>query len=234
MEILYPKRRNLLLSYPRSGNSFLRYSVEQCTGKSTLAYVRPQILEKGGIDTLVAMGMSKMDAKSMSDTTNPEVILEKTHEIFPGDELVFNKQTQGRLIVLLRDFKESIGRHVTGHTDRLNAEIPKYKAILDFYDSYDGDKMVVYYEDLITRTNDELKTILDFIGEYNEEKSSNFIDNIIEHRKTSIGLYQNFHKSFTHGNYIPNHHVSQFASVELEYMNNSLQHPLTQRYYQND
>jgi hypothetical protein len=234
MEILYPKRRNLLLSYPRSGNSFLRYCVEQCTGKSTLAFIRPEFLKEDNLETLIKKGMNKMDVKSMSNTTNPEVILEKTHEIFPGDELVFNKQSQGRLIVLLRDFKESIGRHVTGNTDRMNAEIPKYKAILDFYESYDGDKMVAYYESLILEPEVEIKKVLNFIGEYDEDKFINYINNFNEHKKTSVGLYENFNKSFTHGNYIPDFHAAQFARVELEHLNNSLQHPLTQRYYQND
>lgn len=230
MEILYPKRRNLLLSYPRSGNSFLRYCVEQSTGKSTLAFLRPQILEEGGVEKLIKMGMSKMDSKSMSVTTNPEIILEKTHQIFFGDELVFNKETQGRLIVLIRDFKESIGRQITGHTDRLQGEIPKYRDILDFYDGYDGDKLVVYYEDLISNAQDEIKKVLNFIGEYNEDMFSNFMNEYEEHKKNSISLYENFHKSFTWGNVVENFHAKEFTIEQINEMVDKFNHPLTQRY----
>jgi hypothetical protein len=74
MDLIYPERRNLLLSYPRSGNTFLRYCVEQSTGKKTLTFVRPDIIQKGGIDTLIRMGMNKMDANPISDENGQEII----------------------------------------------------------------------------------------------------------------------------------------------------------------
>lgn len=233
MDLIYPERRNLLLSYPRSGNTFLRYCVEQSTGKKTLTFVRPQIAKDGGVERLIRMGMNKMDADSISNVNEQEIILEKTHEIYEGDENVFNKETKGRLVLVIRDFKEAIGRHTIGHTQRYVTEIPKYKSTLEFYEKYEGDKLVVYYEDFVTNTQEQLKRVLEFIGEYNEEMFTNFVSDIDNHKKQSVKTYNQFHKSFTEGAVL-NHHSAHFAQVELDHMNSELRHPLTERYFTND
>lgn len=233
MDLIYPERRNLLLSYPRSGNTFLRYCVEQSTGKKTLTFVRPQIAQSGGIDTLIKMGMNKMDAKPISEVNGEEVILEKTHMIFDGDENVFNKETGGRLVLVLRDFKEAIGRHTIGNADRYVQEIPKYKTTLEFYEKYEGDKLLVYYEDFVTNTQEQLKTVLEFIGEYNEEKYNNFINDLPNHKQRSVQTYNQYHTSYTKGEVL-NHHVAHFAQIQLDQLNTELRHPLTERYFTND
>jgi hypothetical protein len=38
-------------------------------------------------------------------------------------------------VIDLRDFKEAIGRHTVGDTDRYVREIPNYKSILNFYEN---------------------------------------------------------------------------------------------------
>jgi hypothetical protein len=233
MDLIYPERRNLLVSYPRSGNTFLRYCVEQSTGKKTLTFVRPDIVQNGGIDTLIEMGMNKMDANSISDVNGQEIILEKTHLIYDGDDNVFNKETGGRIVLVLRDFKEAIGRHTVGDTDRYVREIPNYKSILNFYEKYEGDKLVVYYEDFIRYTQEQLKRVLEFIGEYNEEMFNKFISDIDNHKKLSVTTYNKFHSSHTEGKVL-SHHVNHFAQIQLDHMNSELRHPLTERYFTND
>jgi hypothetical protein len=233
MDLIYPERRNLLLSYPRSGNTFLRYCVEQSTGKRTLAFVRPETAQNGGMDTLIKMGMGKMDAEPISNVDGQEIILEKTHEIYDGDDVIFNKETGGRLLLILRDFKEAIGRHIIGHPQKYVSEFPKYKSLLDFYENYEGDKLVIYYEDFVTNTEEQLKTILEFIGEYNEEKYINYIADLENQKLNSISTYNKFHTSFTKGVVSP-HHVNQFSQEELDHMNSELRHPLTERYFTND
>jgi hypothetical protein len=232
MGLVYPKRRNLLMSYPRSGNTFLRYCIEQCTGKKTVSFVRPEIAEKGGLDTLIKMGMSKMDAEPVSDTFKEEIVLEKTHEVFPGDEQVFNKETGGRMVLLIRDFTESIGRHIVSHIEtKYKTEIPKYKQLLDAYDSYEGDKMVIHYEDLVTDTPATIKRLLEFLGEFEQYKFDDFIDNLDEHKKKSIDKYGKYHTSFTRGTDLKFHHKN-FPEEILQEINSYLSHPLTQRYIQ--
>jgi hypothetical protein len=219
------------MSYPRSGNTFLRYCVEQCTNKRTIAFVRPEFMNDQGLETLFKLGMDKMDLEPISLVkTNPnEIILEKTHQIFNGDEEVFNKENGGRVILLLRDFKESIGRQIVSNPGAYVGELLKYKNLISFYDNYQGDKIVIYYEDLIIKTLETIKLLLDFIGEFYQEKFDVFSDGLVEHKKNSVQRYENFQKSFTHGNVL-NFHASNFSAKIIEHMNFELSHPLTQRY----
>jgi hypothetical protein len=231
MSLVYPSRRNLLMSYPRSGNTFLRYCIEQCTNKRTVAFVRPQFASDGGFDKLIKMGMNKMDAQPISliDNNSDEIILEKTHQIFDGDEKVFNKENGGRVILLLRDFRESIGRQTSSNPSDYVGELPKYKHLIEVYDNYEGDKIVIYYEDLITKTLETTKRLLDFIGEFDQQKFDEFSEGLNEHKTKSVQKYEKFHKSFTHGNVLE-FHASNFSSEMIEHMNSTLSHPLTQRY----
>ena len=233
MSLLYPSRRNLLLSYPRSGNTFIRYCVEQSTGKRTLTFVRPEFQTEEGLQILVAMGMGKMDSEAISEVDNQEVILEKAHEMLPGDEVVFNKETGGRVILILRDFKEAIGRQALGREFNYMGHIPIYKSALEFYDNYQGDKLVVYYEDFVQNTELELKKLLEFIGEYNHEKYMAFIGDIETQKENSIKTYNKFHSSITKGKSF-SHYVNNFTQEQLDHMNIELRHPLTERYFTND
>jgi hypothetical protein len=231
MSLVYPSRRNMLMSYPRSGNTFLRYCVEQCTNKRTVAFVRPQFANDDWFDTLIKMGMSKMDVQPISliDSNPNEIVLEKTHQIFDGDEKVFNKENGGRVILLLRDFKESIGRQIFSSPTDYVVELPKYKHLIEVYDNYEGDKIVIYYEDLITKTLETTQRILDFIGEFDQQKFNEFSNNLNEHKVKSVKQYEKFNKSFTHGNVLE-FHASNFSPEMIEHMNSELYHPLTQRY----
>jgi hypothetical protein len=155
--------------------------------------------------------------------------LEKTHQIFDGDEKVFNKENGGRVILLLRDFKESIGRQIFSSPTEYVRELPKYKHLLSVYDKYEGDKIVIYYEDLITETLETTKRILDFIVEFNQQKFDEFSNNLNEHKAKSVQKYEKFNKSFTHGNVLE-FHASNFSKEIIDHMNSELSHPLTQRY----
>ncbi len=219
------------MSYPRSGNTFLRYCIEQCTNKRTLGFVRPQFANDNWSQTLIKMGMSKMDAQpiSLNENNLNEIILEKTHQIFDGDEKIFNKENGGRVILLLRDFKESIGRQTFSNPTDYVGEIPKYKSLLNFYDNYEGDKIVIYYEDLITETLETTKRILDFIGEFDQLKIDEFSISLSEHKAKSVQRYEKFNKSITHGNVLE-FHAKNFSTQIIEHLNSELSHPLTQRY----
>jgi hypothetical protein len=73
------------------------------------------------------------------------------------------------------------------------------------------------------------KLLLDFIGEFDQEKFNEFSNNLGEHKKKSVQKYENFQKSFTHGNVLE-FHASNFSKEIIDHMNSELSHPLTQRY----
>ena len=98
---------------------------------------------------------SKMDKNSLTKINNNEIILEKAHKMLNGDEKIFNN-----MILLLRNYKEAIPRHQPGN---LKKGIDHYNLILKNYSNFKGNKMVLYYEDLIIEPKKTLESILFFL-----------------------------------------------------------------------
>lgn len=130
-----------LLSYPRSGVSWLRYIVRNL------------------------IGLPDIDAHKADDTSS---LVRKTHWINSEAEIT------GKLIVIVRNYKEAIVRHNKDHPD--NDDNFKFSHSLDIkptiepavsyihplymYESWDNDKkLLIYYEDLV---NDDLSVQIDW------------------------------------------------------------------------
>jgi hypothetical protein len=171
--------------------------------------------------------MSDMDKNGLT-TTSDEVILEKSHVMFEGDADLFNK-----LVLVVRDYKEAIPRH----QPRLGGSSMKdYLKPLNSYDEFSGDKMVVYYEDLITNPKDTLKDLLTFLGEYDETKLERFIVDYDRHKKDSLSIYDKF-QGGNRGLYLKegrvedlNAHKRGLNKSELTKLDNSIKHKLVDRY----
>lgn len=218
--------RTLLLSYPRSGNTWLRYCVEVLTGKKTMSALRPPY------DTLESLQrlpqMSNMDKNSLTPIDGDEIILEKSHKFFKNDEDLFNK-----LVLVVRDYKEAIPRH----QPQLNqGSIDAYISPLISYDNFSGDKLVIYYEDLITKPKHTLKSLLTFLNEYDETLLDNFIQNYDKHKKNSLTIYDKY-QGGNRGLYLKegrvedlNAHKKNLSKDNLSRLDNSINHKLVDRY----
>jgi len=116
------------------------------------------------------------------------------------------------LIVLVRNYKECIPRHhgnrnidgmfyaqTQGHRDGSL----DYVGILETYEAWRGNKVLIYYEDLMSDPEPKLRKVM---GILNSEESllNELMDNLDLHRKRSIRVYAGEdqtggHRSFTKG-----------------------------------
>src|SRR6185369_2148147 len=129
-EALMEERPILLISYPRSGNSLVRYILEALTRRTT------------GDDAVY---------RSRGDKTLLP-IAEKAHHYNGYMECNYDK-----MLFLLRNYKEVIPRHAVyknihhAFTEELSTEnrAGGYIHLLRAYDAWKKQKLLVYYEDLI-------------------------------------------------------------------------------------
>ena len=187
-----------LISYPRSGNTWLRYCIEYIFKRPTIGYTTP--------------GSSSFDKKSIGNfadikTTGDEPIMIKRHSFEDGC-----CEENDKIIVLIRNFQEVIIRH-TQKTDigsfisNLSGKENEvdYYSILKQYDNWKGDKILIYYEDLISNLESTLHSVCDFLaGNKKEEAVDEIIKNLEHHKEKSIKVYSIHGQSETLKIYVPN------------------------------
>jgi hypothetical protein len=180
---------NLLLSYPRSGNTWFRYCVEFLTKKPTIGYIRSDAagFDREPIGSFVDIGVNR----------SQDNILVKRHATEEVGN--FMGEVDGpieKLILIVRDYKEVVIRHrkLSPTLDLLKdschtvAPSQNYIQMIEYFDNFEGEKLMVYYEDLINKLEPTLKSVLDFLGE-DDLNLKGFISDIDTHRQQSIGVY---------------------------------------------
>ena len=155
-----------IIGYPRSGNNWLRYLVEYFTKYET-------ICEPGNTPMRKPLHLL---SPSINSTNKTDDALWNTH----GHEYAVNtllKRVKGKHILILRNYKECIPRHVnvaypfkihdpnfkdTGKLTNLDLifneandgnslDLIHYLSLLNDYHNYEGEKLLLYYEDLINK-----------------------------------------------------------------------------------
>ena len=185
-------RINYLLSYPRSGNTWLRYCIEHLTGKHTEGYNNTSHkFDMFGVFPENMPKISKTDNKGtfyrgakiyLNEKDLP--ILIKRHET--GE---IRRNEKARVMLLIRDYRECIVSQ-TSQTAGLEPHIDNYMQLLQYYDSFSGKKIHIYYEDLITNIEAQIRVALHFLEEeVNEDAVCEFMDNIDYHHKSCMSLY---------------------------------------------
>ena len=162
-----------LLSYPRSGNTWFRYCIETITKLRTVGLNGGPLWEEGILPE--------------HRTDNIETILFKEHvpKEGKGDKLIL--LTRNYKEVLIRTSLEENYENVI-YNDR-NKQI-SYINSLRFFDKYKGDKLLIYYENLLDNIEIELKKCLDFLNfKFDEDEIKEFISNIDYHRNKSLKIY---------------------------------------------
>lgn len=171
---------NVLLSFPRSGNTWIRYVAEfiskRPTSQATIKRCGEGFAEKTGvISTDLHLGVD----------VSKKVILIKRHSL----EFDWDNWTKDncRLVMLIRNYKEAILRHAeasnkTGDLKEINKHIAGYMHCLSSYDKFAGQKICIYYEDLILHPKREINRLMTFLG---VPRTKHFIEffNKYEHHK---------------------------------------------------
>ncbi len=191
--------KTYLLSYPRSGNTWMRYCIEFLTKRPTIWFET----EFDGI-TLenIPLGYSFDLGTDFS-----KLPIWKVHN---PDVLLCNlEDTEQMLIVLVRNYKEAIARHMGGalNVAKINTQQNRwYFEALQLYEAWNPKKrLLLYYEDLITNPRKVFTELINFL---HEELSllDEFMANYDRHKKDSIAYYS-FHSSpsVTQGNHVIAH-----------------------------
>jgi len=163
----------ILLSYPRSGNTAVRYFLEKVTGFMSLGYIES----------------TDMDQPIINKThIAPNGVIIKSHgnmdtkwDFLDKPEL---KKQENKLIFLIRNPVECISRNLrlrTLTTDKIESYF--IENFLAYFES-PCEKIHVYYEDMINKPSYFYNYIADFCG-----VDSNSVDNFLK------DLHINNHKS---------------------------------------
>ena len=166
--------RTYLLSYPRSGSSWVRYIVEYLSGRKTMG------CGPNAEDIPLYMNNLKHNPLHHVNAALAPILYksngERTLDFSKCDKLVLI--TMNPAAAILR------------HRGRLNqADIEDYINILKSYDKFKSDnKHLIIYEDLIAEPRKIVSDLVEFLG-IDKQKVDEFFENYHYHRKAGLTLY---------------------------------------------
>lgn len=182
----------LLLSYPRSGNSWIRYIIEFLTRSNT----QDMANRKG------------FRGPSIKKVNKPFVY--KRH--FVSDIRKLKPETFDRMILVVRNYKEVIVRHHGKCRSNPNLWKSMFEVYFDdikYYDNFEGDKMVIYYEDVVMDVNSVVVQLKNFF-DVSDDIVNDFLNDISNHTSSSIKDYEKSNESVTKGNSL-NFHMKKIT-----------------------
>lgn len=208
---------NWIISYPRSGSTWLRYCLEYLSKKPSVGYRHGTVKTiDDPIGFFVKIGVCLEEPP----------IVTKRHQMVSATK-------DDNVLLVLRDPSEVLIRHFKtvpegkkqkfGIRSTFQKQVNWYDDILTAFHNSDSNKMVVYYEDLIS--NQHVKSALNDVLTHYEITSvvdlDDFCRDIVTHRKTALQVYGYQFTSLSKGK------VSNYAkganSVLLEMIDNYLQ-----------
>ncbi len=169
----------VLFSYPRSGNTWLRYMIEVFTGRPSLGNPA-SVVEDPPIHT-------RMEGLAVDPDAVPSAVKRhELHHLEEGDE-------QRPLLVAVRNYKECIVRHRYHLEERkrpfaLETESRLYLTPLAYFDRHVCQKLLLYYEDLLENPVLAITSLARFL-EIPEQTCIDFLDCYQEHWARSIRYF---------------------------------------------
>lgn len=194
--ISFNNPRIFMLSYPRSGNTWLRYCLEVLTQRST-AHIPG--LGNPSNWPLGLMGKFPLDFSKAP--------IWKIHH---GRECPYPKPLNDLLIFLVRNPKEVLIRHNHVNLDEVmtfprQEEYARYFNNLKIFAGWPANKKIlIYYEDLMTNPRAVLERILLFLGD-SIEPLDDFFKNYQKHKEIALDIYKYNGDSETRGEDLLHH-----------------------------
>jgi len=183
----------LLLSFPRSANTWIRYCLEHITKTQTC-------------DCQDLPGTPNRIVNPFNANLNYKLkpYIYKEHFAVNCDR--FDEQND-KLILILRNYKECLIRHygVPRLLKNLDHDLKQYTDNILFFDKWKGEKIIIYYEDIINNFEHIIKKIAmflnldpasvnEFIKDYDFHKSNGIKSyKICGHESVTKGKVTNFH-----------------------------------------
>jgi hypothetical protein len=175
----------ILLSYPRSGNTFTRYCIEYVTKRPTFSSLT---LNNKAINS--SYGNTFPDLQT--DFSKHRVF--KTHGISKEN---INKYKDYGLILILRNYKEALVRHQTdpkhSHPLTIHDDLycPSYiNCINTFVNWKNKHKLVLFYEDLVDNPDYYIQNIVDFF-QTDQKNATTILASFDLHKNRVIDIYNN-------------------------------------------
>ena len=162
----YDFNHNALWSFPRSGNHWVRFISEYLSGCPT----------HGCISNLrdVPIYLNTFPSKEHPLAhVNPEdpFVLYKSH---------YATTSTSSIVLLIRDYHNhlsNLGKYMDYNDEVLFiCEAVAYLELIAAYDRFDGNKMIIYYEDLLTYPEREISRLRYFLNA-SDERYKTFINN---------------------------------------------------------
>lgn len=193
-------KMNYLLSYPRSGNHWVRFIIEFLTGRPSLGCKTSEDKDKPIYQTNFNGGYKPIKIED----TSP--IIRKSHS--PGEIMDCDK-----LIVIVREYKECIIRHNSGRITKKDIDV--YYNIIKFYDEFNGDKLLIKYNDLLNNNENVAQNIFEFLECDNRNKLKEFLNNVDVYRIMNRNVTGRFWQGSISGDDL-NFHKSKFHDIDYE------------------
>ncbi len=164
---------NILLSYPRSGNHLVRFFIELLTETKTNGCKG----NRSGKDIPVYKNKYEFDVpfNINEEKTNENII--EFYKYHNGFEI---KDPINKLILILRNPREVLLRHHNNKmvfTNKLDS-FDKYFKSIDFYKKSKCDKILFFYEDIITDKIKFINELYTFLECDNQSKLNYILENI--------------------------------------------------------
>ena len=157
-----------MLSLPRCGSNWVRYWFEYFSNENTS--------ERNVLVETNHWGVER--------TTDTKATLYKRHKLSQED--IVGREIE-KLVLIVRDYRECFVRHCVGKKfERRVGRMKDFTDNLYTYDSFQGEKMIMYYEDFVADPKTYMKQFLDFVDVKSEWDD---ID-VAEHRDISVKLYE--------------------------------------------
>lgn len=203
------KDNTILLSYSRSGNSWTRYILELLTNSRT-----QDKADRSGFRG------PKLDKPLVKP------FIYKAHVI---NDISYYNINFKKIILILRNYKENAGRDGKSKDKKIKSLIKTYINNIKYFENFDGEKLILYYEDLIINYNLILNKICDF---FDIDKSciSDIMDNIDIYIKDSM---KDYNKSMSDGKLINFHRkklLKRHSDIIDSYIHDNYNGKLLDRY----
>ena len=185
---------NWLISYPKSGSNFLRYCIEFMTGLPTEGELKLHKLE--GKDRPGWCSPSRWRRANCQN----KLILKRDHNMNSAIASFSSAATEN-ICFLVRNYRELYYRHDPSTPRRRYDSMhppPEFSEIttrlnsyFDFYKEYAGKKKIIYYEDLLSGTDDIEMLLTEFYDCKLTHDIREFKKQIVYHREQSLALLYN-------------------------------------------
>ena len=172
-----------ILSYPRSGNHFVRYIIEHLSGRPTLGTLETTmdtpIYRRKGVKFLGHVKKGNPCARKYH-RTNKGIKPRQRKRLRNSRELILIQRNPCRALLSQKPRaplplpKALLREHNAWHT-----------SILQFYENFPRKKICIYFEDLVYhQPHEEIKKIGNFINA-SDESIANFLTNIEKYTRDS-------------------------------------------------